>query len=411
MSDDTRPRPIQYLQRNLRSDPDEAEPSVSIEQESFVQTREEDEEEEFHRRLMHRRESSSGGGNGGMSFWRSSSSSDASTTPFGNSIASMVPSPPLRDKRKQSSGLLGPTLEPEKDKAKDAPEEPITRANTVNFFNAKSARENSKKGNKEATRQRAAARRIKLETQSSDIDPGHIVDVDVEKQLIEEKDEAAGVEKNSDVSTSSIDSTSDQSSGSMFYGKTANSGTMLGKSSSLIFPTGVENAEIARECDESKRRRINLLLDQCETIRFPFKKKLLLTNLCLTAMDLPLTDLCGTSLGNSLYTLSISGNRLGTVPALMVQSLPSVRHLDLSQCELHQLPDQWDLPKLTKLNLSHNRLTDFPEEVSNQKKTARPPKGMYKSLTILVFLLFSRSCWEEFPSCKSSTCTAIKFRA
>jgi Leucine-rich repeat (LRR) protein len=47
-----------------------------------------------------------------------------------------------------------------------------------------------------------------------------------------------------------------------------------------------------------------------------------------------------------------------------VQYLPTLKHLDLSQCELHQLPDKWNLPQLKRLNLSHNRLTEFPEEVS-----------------------------------------------
>lgn len=198
-------------------------------------------------------------------------------------------------------------------------------------------------------------------------------------------------------------SSSDQSTGSLFYGKTPKSGAVLGKSSSLIFPTGVEThgggsvGGIGGELDlshigalggfgglggpsnnsssmcqsnrndpqaDSKRRRINLLLDQCESVRFPFKKKLMLNNLNLAANDIPLEDLCNTSLGNSLFKLSLAGNRLGTVPARLVQSLPTLKHLDLSQCELHQLPDNWNLPKLNRLNLSHNRLTDFPEEVS-----------------------------------------------
>jgi Leucine-rich repeat (LRR) protein len=117
------------------------------------------------------------------------------------------------------------------------------------------------------------------------------------------------------------------------------------------------------EGDMSLRRKINLLLDQCESVRFPFKKKLILSDLNLTAADIPLGDLCGTSLGNSLHKLTLAGNRLGTVPPALVQNLPGLRHLDLSQCELHHLPDKWNLPKLTRLNLSHNRLTDFPEEV------------------------------------------------
>jgi hypothetical protein len=161
-------------------------------------------------------------------------------------------------------------------------------------------------------------------------------------------------------------SSSDQSTSSLFYGKTPNSGALLGKSSSLIFPTMESSAKPA-EGDVSLRRRINLLLDQCESVRFPFKKKLVLSDLSLSAADIPLGDLCGTSLGNSLHKLTLAGNRLGTVPPALVQSLPGLRHLDLSQCELHHLPDKWNLPKLTRLNLSHNRLTDFPEEVREER--------------------------------------------
>lgn len=165
---------------------------------------------------------------------------------------------------------------------------------------------------------------------------------------------------------SSLDrSSSDQSTGSLFYGKTPNAGAVLGKSSSLIFPTDVETstgADGETESDAAKRRKINLLLDQCEAVRFPFKKKLMLNDLGLTAADIPLADLVSTNLGNSLHKLSLAANRLGTVPDSLVQSLPNLKHLDLSQCELHQLPDVWSLPRLQKLNLSHNSLTDFPEE-------------------------------------------------
>lgn len=159
-------------------------------------------------------------------------------------------------------------------------------------------------------------------------------------------------------------SSSDQSTGSLLYGKTPHSGSLLGKSSSLLFPTGVDaNAEADSEADNLKRRKINLLLDQCESVRFPFnKKKLVLNNMSLTAADLPLQYLVGTSLGNTLHKLSLTGNRLGSVPAKLVQHLPFLKHLDISQCELHQLPDKWNLPQLKRLNVSHNRLRDFPEE-------------------------------------------------
>jgi hypothetical protein len=179
-------------------------------------------------------------------------------------------------------------------------------------------------------------------------------------------------------------------------------GVLFGKSSSLIFPTGVEpphsmgdnttaslsgrsvgttvsnttggnsigggannnNNDASNTSNNHKRHKINLLLDQCETVRFPFKKKLMLNSLNLTAADIPVKDLYGTSLGNSLHKLSMAGNRLSTIPPRLVTCLPVLKTLDLSQCELHQLPERWNLPQLKRLNLSHNRLTDFPEEVS-----------------------------------------------
>ncbi len=113
-----------------------------------------------------------------------------------------------------------------------------------------------------------------------------------------------------------------------------------------------------------KTRRVNLMLDQAETVRFPFKKKLILENMGLIASEVPVKDLQNTSLGNSLYKLSLAGNRLASVPPQLVVCLPTLKHLDLSQCELHQLPEKWNLPLLKRLNLSHNRILEFPDEVS-----------------------------------------------
>ena len=115
--------------------------------------------------------------------------------------------------------------------------------------------------------------------------------------------------------------------------------------------------------DTQLQHKIALLLDACETIRFPFKKKLILNSLHMTAADIPVKDLYGTVLGQSLYKLSMSGNRLSTVPRKLVTCLPSLKSMDISQCELHQIPDKWNLPQLKRLNMSHNRLCDFPEEV------------------------------------------------
>jgi hypothetical protein len=211
-------------------------------------------------------------------------------------------------------------------------------------------------------------------------------------------------------------SSSDQSTGSLLYGKTPHSGSLLGKSSSLLFPTGVDaNAEADSEADNLKRRKINLLLDQCESVRFPFnKKKLVLNNMSLTAADLPLQYLVGTSLGNTLHKLSLTGNRLGSVPAKLVQHLPFLKHLDISQCELHQLPDKWNLPQLKRLNVSHNRLRDFPEEVSTDTcqstlKYWLPVRVSTRSNDIDIVSV-CRVFWKACPSCRSSTCTATRLQ-
>lgn len=216
---------------------------------------------------------------------------------------------------------------------------------------------------KDNAKHRAGERRLKMESQTSEVEIGHIVD-DTTADTIGTPPDFGGVSRVSSLDRSSSDQSAgsllyDQSTGSLLYGKTP-------KSSSLIFPTGVEAGvgDGDSETNNLKRRKINLLLDQCESVRF-LKKKLVLTNLGLSAIDIPLADLCGTPLGNSLHKLSLAGNRLGTVPARLVQNLPTLKHLDLSQCELHQLPDNWNLPQLKRLNLSHNRLTEFPEEVRN----------------------------------------------
>ena len=261
---------------------------------------------------------------------------------------------------------------------------------------------------KKKEKDRAAERRRKFEAQESDLDIGHIVDhstkgdnndadaeetetddVFLEEQTVSlpsfsQKVRMAPVVSFKDLKGTTLDrSSSDQSTGSLLYCKTPSTGgganfgvtgilgnASLGKSSSLIFPTGVDSASgddrNIQDSTDTKlvRSKINLRLDQAEAVRFPFKKKLMLNHLGLSAVDIPMKDLCGTALGNSLHKLSLAGNRLGAIPAKLVQSLPVLKTLDLSQCELHQLPDQWNLPKLTVLNLSHNRFTEFPEEVS-----------------------------------------------
>jgi Leucine-rich repeat (LRR) protein len=188
------------------------------------------------------------------------------------------------------------------------------------------------------------------------------------------------------------------SAGGLFYGggkssgnRSSGGGVLFGKSSSLIFPTGVEpptGSDATGGSVNVKRHKINILLDQCETVRFPFKKKLALNALGLTAADVPVKDLYGTNLGNTLHKLSLAGNRLSTIPPKLVTCLPTLKTLDLSQCELHQLPERWNLPQLKRLNLSHNRLTDFPEEVRESNCMALRKECKFSvdcPLTVYVF--------------------------
>jgi Leucine-rich repeat (LRR) protein len=185
------------------------------------------------------------------------------------------------------------------------------------------------------------------------------------------------LEDSSDAGTLRTASIGSSTSG-LLYGagmsssKTGN-GALFGKSSSLLFPTGVDapkGADDSTDVRAVQRQKINLLLDQCESVRWPYRKKLMLNKLGLRANDVPIKDLYGTNLGNTLYKLSLSGNRLSSIPPKLVTCLPTLKSLDLSQCHLHQLPERWNLPQLKLLNLSHNLLTDFPEEVSSLVRIA-----------------------------------------
>jgi hypothetical protein len=261
------------------------------------------------------------------------------------------------------------SLQPSPNTAIQSPEQHSHHSYRRNDSSVSISSASSRGDKKGITRQRVSDRRNKFDALSNEFDMGHIVsELEQTNQGDEQPSRLPNFAEISPVSGPLDRSSSDQSTGSLFYGKTPNNGAVLGKSSSLIFPTGVDalpnNMSSAPQSEDNanKQRKINLLLDQCESVRFPFKKKLILNNLGLGPVDLPIADLCGTSLGNSLYKLSLTGNRLGTIPEVLVKSLPYLRHLDISQCEIHQLPERWSLPKLTKLDLSHNRLTDFPEE-------------------------------------------------
>ena len=208
------------------------------------------------------------------------------------------------------------------------------------------------------TKQRQNARMRKLEAQNSEVDIGHIED---------EKSTALSFRPLTDAMARASSTSSD--TGPLRYGKAGaqqRSSHAVSKGASLIFPSGVEGGteeDPSAAVSAAKRNRVQGILQQTEAVRFA-KKKLILENMELTAAEIPLKDLCGTPLGNTLYKLSLSGNRLSSIPERLVQHLPVLRTLDLSQCDLVKLPAHWNLPQLRRLDLSHNRLSDFPEEVS-----------------------------------------------
>jgi hypothetical protein len=98
----TRPRPIHLPGREIRSVPDDNEPSYSYEEKSFLAAgKEQDVEDEFHRRLHGSRHS-------GGSFWRTASNSSAGEPAF--SSMNMKRSESVVDRQK-STGRLGVALQ------------------------------------------------------------------------------------------------------------------------------------------------------------------------------------------------------------------------------------------------------------------------------------------------------------
>ena len=115
---------------------------------------------------------------------------------------------------------------------------------------------------------------------------------------------------------------------------------------------------------KNKREKVKSLVEECRRSRIPFKRKLKLQNINLGPEDIPINDLMGTPLGDSLSKLSLSCNHLSAIPPRLVSCLPALTSLDLSRCKLRELPTTWKLPKLKRLNLSHNLISEFPQEVS-----------------------------------------------
>jgi len=134
----------------------------------------------------------------------------------------------------------------------------------------------------------------------------------------------------------------------------------IGSSNAIVHRHEIHNN--IRTTSNELRTKIATMIDACEARRRPFKKKLMLNNLNMTAADIPINDLYETVLGRSLHKLSLSGNRLSTIPRKLVSCLPVLKTMDISECQLYHLPERWNLPNLRRLILSHNRLNDFPEE-------------------------------------------------
>lgn len=211
----------------------------------------------------------------------------------------------------------------------------------------------SSRENKKRTKALQKERRLKLEMQDGGADIGRIVS---------DPSDTTTTPNFTEFTKSTFDrSSSDASTGSLLYNKTPSvhspHSQIATKTSSLIFPTGVEKPN-----NLNLKKQINRALNVAEETKLFFKKRLLLDNLKMSITDIPLKDLIQTDLGNTLHKLSLTGNRLGGLPPKLVQNLPNLKHLDLKNAELHQLPDAWHLPKLKTLNLSHNLLTEFPEE-------------------------------------------------
>ena len=134
--------------------------------------------------------------------------------------------------------------------------------------------------------------------------------------------------------------------------RTMGSNFMNDSASRRMFGRGASNRSTGggvMESDQSiieKQRRVNLLMGQCENVRFPFKKKLILANMNLSYDEVPVEHICSDRLGVALYKLSLAGNPIFALPEILIVKLNGLRILDLSQCELRTLPETWNLPSL-----------------------------------------------------------------
>ena len=123
---------------------------------------------------------------------------------------------------------------------------------------------------------------------------------------------------------------------------------------------------ISEENNRVFNSKVTLLLDRCKAKMerlFPKKTHLGLDNRNITECQIPMEKLTRTEFGHHLRSLSLSHNNLETLPLSLVRCLPNLMSMNLSHCLIYELPKRWNLPLLKKLDISHNLLIRFPEEV------------------------------------------------
>lgn len=124
----------------------------------------------------------------------------------------------------------------------------------------------------------------------------------------------------------------------------------------------------------------------------------------LSQDEIPVEQItCTDTLGPALYKFSLAGNRMQTIPEPLIVKLTGLRELDFSQCGLNSVPEQWGLPSLKKLILSHNRIREFLSEVRNRLFVV-----LAKTIHLPLLDLFS-SCYHRmfskgFPNCSILIC-------
>lgn len=137
----------------------------------------------------------------------------------------------------------------------------------------------------------------------------------------------------------------------------------------LETPIEQETSEVRKQGKENDPvfgSKVALLLDRCKaSVERLFRKKnhLGLDNRSITDCQIPMEKLNGTKFGHNLQSMSLSYNKLETLPQSLVRCLPNLKVLNLSHCLIYELPKRWNLPLLKKLDISHNLLITFPEEV------------------------------------------------